>query len=211
MKFIDILLNVVKTAENSNDQNPDEFSDSVGMAEVVDWPIFNRHVTGYWVTKHLCTDTWVGLQAIYLDGELIGTSNQQYRKASIDIHYLNEACAEKMRQFIINNISNEDRYVPIHNVETLEQELDLLEGYSVEYACQLLSKVGYYKGKSVVVLGNGDPWRGILSDLVRVQFQNDEDKAVDPLLIECIEFPNTYIINVQDFRIPFNIESTNNV
>lgn len=101
----------------------------------------------YWVGKHLCTDTHVGIKAYFLDDEFVCLGVQQARKSDESIRWLSDECASNVRQYILS-LSNEDSYYS----ELLDMEEDFGDGYQVEFTGQLLTKVVNYKGDLVTVV-----------------------------------------------------------
>jgi hypothetical protein len=53
------------------------------------------------VRQWTCTDTTVGLYAMFLDGEFVGFANQYYRKSGMTFGWLSIEIAQKIRELII--------------------------------------------------------------------------------------------------------------
>lgn len=204
MNLLDVLLNVDQSPGNYSDVDPYLFSESVGLDDFVDWTLFNLHVKSYWVKHHYCTDSWCGVKAVYLNDELVGILEQEHRKSSVNIQYLSTACGDKMREFILENIDDTISYALISQVE-LDKEVNIQLGYGVDFTSELLLDTGFYRGKAVRACGDGDPG-SYASTLLRIEFVNPEDAKAFPLLIECIEFPGTYIIDTVEFRMPYHLK-----
>ena len=149
MKLIEALRNVDMSNKNRVCLSLDEFASSFGLYGFdMDCDLFDERCSGYWVSTHMCTDTQVGMQAIYLDSELVAYTTQLARKCDYNIFYLDEKSAEKMRVFLLSIDSSESSYC-------LSSEEDLLgdigDGFRTNYSSELLSSLGYVDGRQVTM------------------------------------------------------------
>lgn len=101
----------------------------------------------YWLGKHLCTDTHVGIKAYFLDDEFVCLGKQNARKSTEWIRWVSDDCATKVRQYILSLVDVEDDCP-----ELLDMNEELGEGYRVEYTGQLLTKTVNYNGDLVTVV-----------------------------------------------------------
>lgn len=60
---------------------------------------FAERMSHAWLIQWTCTDTWVGIQAYYLDSELVAVSTQVARKADEYIFWVNQASFKKTYDF----------------------------------------------------------------------------------------------------------------
>jgi hypothetical protein len=60
------------------------------------------------VSKWLCTDTWVGSHAYFLDGVLVAAGFQPARKSYMRISFVSTEAATKLREFILSMVPNEE-------------------------------------------------------------------------------------------------------
>lgn len=157
--------------------------DSYGAIPVA----FEERVTSYWLIKWLCTDTWVGLRALYFDDELVGQIWQDARKSSAVITFVSIASAERLRDYLLT-ANPESKYPLINPAEELE------DTYGVAYSSQLLVTSGLYQNKPVTVVedsiirghsGSIDAWSKI-----RVRTVNGEEIK----------------ISLEDFDIPLHMK-----
>lgn len=148
MKLIDALKNVIKTQENSEHPNFDEFCELAGVNSYdVTYDTFVERLKAYWLKCWLCTDTWVGMQAIYLDDVLVAYTEQTARKNCYHISFIDKDSADKVIDFIRSLADASYNY----NIATdeLNSDIDLM---CVEiYGNNLLDKHGFVKGKSVTI------------------------------------------------------------
>lgn len=86
---------------------------------------FNERVKVMPVNAWLCTDTTVGVNAYYLDGEFVSLSFQRYRKDDVEFKWKSEADARKV-QTLIRRISEKNEEL---NLELLDAE----EQVSIEW------------------------------------------------------------------------------
>jgi hypothetical protein len=203
MNFLEMLLQVDKAESNISENDPYIFSEAVGLTEAVGWTTFNDHVKGYWVRPKLSHDTWVGLAAIYLDDELVATTNQLTRKGSGFIRFLNTTCAEKMKQFILMNVADSDNHYCTYPVAELFAPVS--DGYTVSFSDQLLDSRGFYNGKPVTVAGVANK-NSLFDTAILIKFDNESDRKLDPLLIESLNDESVYVIEIADFIIPNRVK-----
>lgn len=146
MKFIDALNNVRKDSNNQVDPDISVFAEVAMVNEFgINYSKFTEGLKGYWLTVNLCTDTWVGVIAVYLYGELIGYTRQDYRKSDIELYFLSHEKAKKT----INFVKSLDEEAPFYKIDdNLDEEIGR---QSVEYTSELLEDNGYYNGAKVTV------------------------------------------------------------
>lgn len=63
---------------------------------------FNERVKRLPINTWICTDTEVGVNAYYFDGELVALSFQSARKSDVEFRWLSEPLAAQVRDFIIS-------------------------------------------------------------------------------------------------------------
>lgn len=101
------------------------------------------------LTKWMCTDSWVGTRVYFLDDIPVAISYQNARKSSECVDFLSENDVERMRQFIFALLAEDDS-VGKNRVCNLDKEIG--EYYNICYSDQLLTKKGFYKGQAVEVV-----------------------------------------------------------
>lgn len=98
MKLIDALNKVNKHVNNLS-HPAFSIAESFGMYGL-DWEKAETRLKGYWLNVWICTDEWVGQQAVFFDDVLVGYTEQLSRKGSLDIYFLNKEFAENVKQWI---------------------------------------------------------------------------------------------------------------
>lgn len=141
MKLIDILTNVDKSDSDYVDQ--EDLREYFQLANYGDYSDeFDKRVKGYYVVRWYCTDTYVGLMAIYLDDELVGMSRQTARKNKCEFEWLSQEAAERVRNVLSPATPKFD---------ILDPDTDYAPFYSVSYSGEVLDLEGFYKGVPVKV------------------------------------------------------------
>lgn len=183
MKLIDALLNVKKDEPDDIDIELffQEFNLNCGS---IDYTKYMSSVKAYWIKKWYCSDTWVGMKAIYLNDELVGYLNQVGRKCGVSIKYVSEESAKKLKTFI------EDLLGDIENFSIIDMNEEIGKFYAVDYTQQLLDKEGFYNGKRATYAGSGEPsnW---LSEKIKVIIEGEDDAKFIP---------------VSEFKIKINVD-----
>ena len=109
----------------------DEFAECFEYStfnENFDWDKFEKCVTKVWLISWMCTDTQVGIKAIYLHDELVAVTMQRYRKSDMDIYFISPETKIKMKEFLesIMIIDETDYSSYIHNIPD-----ELVEGFEL--------------------------------------------------------------------------------
>lgn len=130
IKLLDALVNVDKSEDNTDEVNLTALCDIVDVYEFdVDRDQLNYSLKAYWVKRWLCTDRYVGIQAIYLYGKLVAYSTQTARKNRYDIYFLDKQHAENVASFVRYCIDPVDPDYPIATNESLQQEIEPIKTY----------------------------------------------------------------------------------
>lgn len=183
MKLLDALINVDKSDGNTTEVYCDEIFEVADVSEYdIDLSKFEKGLKGYWLYRHMCTDTMVGIMAIYLNGELVGYTEQQARKSATYLYFISGIAANKTIDFVKSCVlvPEEIRYRIMSNVEIEDFQ-------SVYYTGQLVEKVGYVDGKKAIA-----------------QFKrlvNIIDKQLDVMY----EDGSIETINCSDFKFPIHV------
>ena len=134
MKLIDALKNVDRSDDNVQWIDLDEVAHALNFyGHDLDWSEDSK-LLSYPVANWYCTDSYVGIYALYLEDELVGYTYQAARKSDIEYHWLNHDAVTKVSDYIRSlNMLKEPPY------SYLNPDEELGEGYSIGYRCQLLS------------------------------------------------------------------------
>lgn len=102
----------------------------------------------YWLAKHICTDTWVGLRCYLLDDKPVAMSAQSGRKCDEDFAWVSKEAFDNTRQFVLSLLDDEEvDFTP----DFLDMEEEMGEGYQVHFVGQLLTKQVMYDNCMVEV------------------------------------------------------------
>jgi len=137
------------------------FHNCHGYSEIIrdttgyeDWLDLERHgFKARPVTQWICTDTHVGMDAIYYQDELVAVTYQPARKADTEVQWVSRQAFEKVRAVIL--ALQDDR--GDRQFILLDQEVDefkVVNGqpvFQVLYAQEILGKEVLYQGKPAEV------------------------------------------------------------
>lgn len=76
-----------------------------------------KRVKKVWLKRWLCTDTYVGAAAYFLDGELITISWQNARKNDENFHFVSADARSKMKDFVRSLQDEQDDEFSVANLE----------------------------------------------------------------------------------------------
>ena len=129
------------------------------------------------ITRWYCTDTHVGMTAIYYKGELIAVSEQQGRKCDVTFHWASQEVYGRIRR-IVEDLCREDDPPSVNMINWDRDVGDPV--YSVNYSGQVLwhgpHREGIYQGRTVEVLGDAEP-KNFISSNLRVR-DGEHEKVV---------------------------------
>lgn len=114
----------------------------------------DTRLKGYHVKTWLCTDTWVGWVAYFLEDEWKGPqfvclSTQSARKSDIEFEFASNEAHSKVRDYLFSLTTNED-----FKVVLLDLDLEVSDRYSVSYNSQILHKSAWLNDEKVKVTKN---------------------------------------------------------
>jgi hypothetical protein len=148
MKLRDAILKVNKSKENTTSADIDTFSQAVSVDAYMGWnEEWDHRVTGYWLIRWLCTDTWVGTRVYYLDGKPVAVGHQSARKSDELIEFTDRVAAEYIRNLILK----------LHNTgepefSLLDQEEDVPDVYNFDLTDYFLENKGFVEGVLVDIV-----------------------------------------------------------
>ena len=104
---------------------------------------FENRFKSAWIRKHYCTDSWVGAKLYWFDDILIGYSNQEGRKCSLNMDLFESALPtlELIKTEILKLVGSKEIRTISDEEFGFETEMD--KGYTVDYCSQLLTKTIY--------------------------------------------------------------------
>lgn len=148
-----------------------------------------QHLKCVYLTKWMCTDTWVGTRVYFLDDEPVAISYQSARKSDECVDFLSVEAANKMREFILSLMGQSETQIVVCDVNK-----EIEEFYQVSYGSQLLTDEGFYKDQPAKVIEKWQKYEDIDKwSKVRIRYQNGYGNTLEE------------IIDLVDFNIPINI------
>ena len=127
----------------------------------------DTRLKGYHVKTWLCTDTWVGWVAYFLDNKFVCLSSQTARKSSTDFDFASNEAHSKLRDYLFSLTNNEE-----FKVDILDLNIEVPERYSVSYNSQILHKTAWLKDEKVKITKT------------RYSYNTDNDKHFHTVEIE---------------------------
>lgn len=85
--------------------------------------VVNEKVKCKPINTWYCTDTWVGMYAYYLDGELVLITTQSGRKCDKIYHHVSGATYRKLKEFLKTLFVEHDESLEIKDLD-LEQDIN---------------------------------------------------------------------------------------
>lgn len=190
MKLKELIQRVDRSERNTDDAEVEDFASMFNIQ--MSWEHkFGERVKKHWIYNWMCTDTWVGLAAYYMDGEPVAVSFQSARKSDENIEFVSKEAGYKVRDFIVSLMEPEE--APSFSVADLEE--DVGPGYTVSYGEQLLRREAKYQDQDVKVVHtydtheNHEMWRK-----VDIQLPDGDIRTV-PLSDLCFPF---YLMPAED-------------
>ena len=104
-------------------------------------------------TNHLkqwyCTDTWVGIDVIYLNNRPVAITNQKSRKSSVNIYFLSEEDKYSVKDYLISIYNNQQDYSDCLSEDELNEEMG--DYFKIEYSSEVLYKTAWLYGEKVEI------------------------------------------------------------
>jgi hypothetical protein len=180
-KLRDLIYGVDRSEANTDWSDMEVFAKALGMNEYYNCD-FSQRVKKHWLSKWMCTDTWVGMAAFYMDGEPVAVSRQTARKSDEEIEFISKEAAEKIRKYIVELTADPD------DTKLADLDAEVGDHYTVHWTRALLVKKGMYNGVEVT-LTHPSAHAMELSKTVKVT-------TPDGAVVE---------IGIEDFKIPYHI------
>ncbi|KZX57769.1 hypothetical protein A3709_19290 [Halioglobus sp. HI00S01] len=129
------VINMIDPATASNDWvDLEEIASELGLYGGR-FCVESSRISEAWVSKSLCTDTWVGMKAFYLDGEFALLSYQSARKSSVGYHWASPETKAKVFAYLVSLTAAADE----DTTSYIDFEADMGEGYKLSYGFELLT------------------------------------------------------------------------
>jgi hypothetical protein len=132
----------------------------------------------YPITSHICTDTEVGLFALFLDNEWVGISMQAYRKSSVEYSFVSREKAEILQQYLMSLVGEN----PLDNITLLNTDEEIGTGYRLAFTGEVFRH--YHKTARILAAIDepvevlGPATKDIIEQKFRVKTANGDVKIV---------------------------------
>ena len=143
---------IVKNIDISN--NNDQWIDfeTVGQDLNLSWEEIedidgnkNNLFRSEYISCHMCTDTFVGLEAFFLEGELVCLTHQSARKSEKQVvGWVSKDLAEKTKEYLKSLSTKVEKGL---DIEILDLKEDLGVGYKVQYSNELMHRNVNYENE----------------------------------------------------------------
>jgi hypothetical protein len=121
MKLREAIEKLDKSEKNEGWASPSQLGRQLGVDCWGHYDEFEKRVKKYWIKSWLCTDTYVGLAAYYLDDELVAISTQQGRKYDEEFEWVSVELRHKLRTFLLS-FEEDDNMLHVINFDAEIQE-----------------------------------------------------------------------------------------
>ena len=133
----------------------------------------------------------VGFYAVYLDGELVGSTNQSARKSQLEIKFISEHAAITVRDFLTSCLIKSNNF-PILSNEDMKKKISCFVSTNFS-GQQQQQRFGYFEDRYCEVV-----------DLVKSN--SSECKITRTGLVVQFSDGEKQIIKCSDFKVPISVD-----
>jgi len=174
VKNIELIKNVRR-----DEDNEDSWIDPGTFKEELDaWHLelydFDDRFKSYWIARHYCTDSRVGLRAYYLDGEPVCGSHQGGRKCEESFEWISQEAAEKVLEYMKELAEERGQKL---NVNILNPEDELGDGYYIKFATQVMDYTVIYDGKEYPVDKESTNRQSYINEFIVIETEEGKKKV----------------------------------
>jgi hypothetical protein len=139
----------------------------------------DTRLKAYFIKRHYCTDTYVGIRVYFLDGELVAISRQSGRKADESFTFIDIESSRRLRDYLVSLMKVEETFPSDFIGEGLDEEIP--ETYIVEYNTQILQDTGFLNGEEVQIIKRRYPWeeKDKFFHTVEIKEKNGKKREID--------------------------------
>lgn len=206
MKLEDAIRNVLRPQDDGNWDfavDGDAVNGALGLSDPCVYPDeLNARLKAYPIAVWTCTDTEVGLYAIWLDGKPVGSMSRRYRRFAFDVRWLSKHDADHVRSVIAS-------YATTDHEIALVGDMDIGEDFAVDHPEQAHSDDGTVGGRPARALvwyglGRSTPKQHRRADRSHVQGIGVDDARRNHVLVRIDG--KERIVPISDFRLPFRLQ-----
>ena len=107
------------------------------------------NLTANHLKQWCCTDTWVGIDVIYLNNNPVAVTNQVGRKTDVNIYFLSEEAKNSVKDYLISLYNNQQDCADYLTEDDLNEEMG--DYFKIEYSSQVLYKTAWLNGEQVEI------------------------------------------------------------
>ena len=107
------------------------------------------NLTANHLKQWCCTDTWVGIDVIYLNNNPVAVTNQVGRKMDVNIYFLSEEAKNSVKDYLISLYNNQQDCADYLTEDDLNEEMG--DYFKIEYSSQVLYKTAWLNGEQVEI------------------------------------------------------------
>ena len=96
-----------------------------------------------------CTDTWVGIDVIYLNNHPVAVTNQIGRKCDVNIYFLSKEAKNSVKEYLLSLYSSQQDYSEYLTEDDLNE--DMGDYFKIEYASEVLYRTAWLNGEQVEI------------------------------------------------------------
>lgn len=206
MKLEDAIRNVLRPQVDSAWDfavDGDAINGALALSEPYVYPDeLNERLKAYPIAVWTCTDTEVGLYAIWLDGKPVGSMSRRYRRSAFDVRWLSKRDADRVRSVVASYAT------PDHEI-ALVGDTDIGEDFAVDHPEQAHSDDGTVGGRPARALvwyglGRSTPKEHRRADRSHVQGVGVDDERQDHVLVRVDG--EERVVPFHEFRLPFRLQ-----
>lgn len=213
MKLIDALLNVEREETDKSRWHYSAPSDPINSALGISDPDYypdelDLRLRAYPVFNWLCTDEHVGLDALYLDGELVASIFRPARKSDYSVKWVSRELAQKVREVILSYAEE-----PEQGYDLIDPNEEIEDAFTVQYVGQSLTDDGFFEGRPVRALVWYD---GLMGRTTPPEYRREghsytvavpyKDARSNCVLVQ--DGDEQRLIPVTEFRMPFRLKQS---
>lgn len=142
MNLSQISRNIIKTNENSEYVNVQEFASKLNI-ELPSDHLPNEKLKCYSFAKWICTDTLVGGKVYFLGNSTVAYSWQQYRNSNEEIEFTSKQAVKLLQEYLLSLAGDDLQYADLGN--------EMGNGYELVRGHQLLDKKVIIKETNEIV------------------------------------------------------------
>ena len=104
----------------------------------------------YHIQVWQCTDSWVGINAYFLDDKFVCLSQQSSRKSTPEFEFISKDASDSVHKYLSSLRDIPDPTISILSNDDLDTEIE--STFSTNYSGEIIHKTGKYRGHDIKIL-----------------------------------------------------------